>query len=191
MIRRILLAMLAPTIAIVFAVTVAAIVLWIVDVNPLEAFGLMWDFASSSTSVASIINRAIPLYLSAIAVAIGFKMGLFNIGVEGQYLVGAMFAAWLGGNIALWGPLHITVIIVTAMLFGMLWAGDRGHPEDHPRSERGRLDDHAELHRFQRDRIHPRRGDHRWRHARAVDAATSGVGDDPRSQLDLHGARLQ
>ena len=58
--------------------------------------------------------------------AIGFKMGLFNIGVEGQYLVGAMFAAWLGGNIALWGPLHITVIIVTAMLFGMLWAGIAG-----------------------------------------------------------------
>ena len=69
MIRRILLAMLAPAIALVFAVGVASIVLWIVDVNPFEAFSLMWDFASSSTSVASIINRAIPLYLSAIAVS--------------------------------------------------------------------------------------------------------------------------
>ena len=91
-VRRILLSLLAPTIAVLFSVGVAAIALLLVGVNPWEAFSLMWDFGTTSTSVASMINRAIPLYVSAVAVAIGFKMGLFNIGVEGQFTVAALFA---------------------------------------------------------------------------------------------------
>ena len=80
MIRRIGLALLAPVIALAFAVGVASIVLLLVDVNPLDAFRLMWDFAATSTSVASIINRAIPLYVSAVAVA--DTAGEGEIGVE-------------------------------------------------------------------------------------------------------------
>ena len=110
--------LLAPVLAIFFAVGVAAIALLLVGVSPMEAFSLMWDFGTTSTSVASMINRAIPLYVSAIAVAIGFKMGLFNIGVEGQYLVAALFAGWVGGSISLWAPLHVLVILATAMLVG-------------------------------------------------------------------------
>lgn len=118
--------LLAPVLAIGFAVGVAAIALLLVGVSPMEAFSLMWDFGTTSTSVASMINRAIPLYVSAIAVAIGFKMGLFNIGVEGQYLVAALFAGWVGGSISLWAPLHVLVILGTAMLVGAIWAGIAG-----------------------------------------------------------------
>ena len=125
-IRRLLLSLLAPTIAVLFSVGVAAIALVLVGVNPWEAFRLMWDFGTTSTSVASMINRAIPLYVSAVAVAIGFKMGLFNIGVEGQFTVAALFAGWVGGSIALWAPLHVAVILVTAVTVGALWAGIAG-----------------------------------------------------------------
>lgn len=127
MIRRIGMAMLAPAIAIVFSLAVASLALILVDVNPLDAFRLMWDFASTSTSVASIINRSIPLYVSAVAVAIGFKMGLFNIGVEGQYLIAAMFAAWIGAQFTFWGPLQTIVIIMVAMAVGAVWAGIAGY----------------------------------------------------------------
>lgn len=125
-IKRILMSAIAPAIAFVFSLTVASIALWLVDVNPFEAYSLMWEFAATSTSVASIINRSIPLFVSAVAVAIGFKMGLFNIGVEGQYLVAALFAGWVGGSISLWGPLHITVILLTAVVVGAIWAGIAG-----------------------------------------------------------------
>lgn len=118
--------LLAPALAVLFAVAVAAIALLAVGVSPVEAFSLMWDFGTTSTSVASMINRAIPLYVSAIAVAIGFKMGMFNIGVEGQYLVAALFAGWVGGSISLWAPLHVFVILATAMLVGAIWAGIAG-----------------------------------------------------------------
>jgi simple sugar transport system permease protein len=124
--KKLGLALLAPIIALVFAVGVAAIALLAVGVNPLEAFGLMWDFGTTTTSVASIINRSIPLYVSAVAVAIGFQMKMFNIGVEGQYLVAALFAGWVGGSIAVWGPLHIMIIIAVAVIVGALWAGIAG-----------------------------------------------------------------
>lgn len=126
MIKKIGLALLAPAVALAFAVGVAALALLAVGVNPAEAFGLMWDFSRTSTSVASIFNRAIPLYVSAVAVAIGFQMKLFNIGVEGQFAVAALFAGWVGGSIALWGPLHIVVIILVAAGVGAIWAGIAG-----------------------------------------------------------------
>jgi len=124
--KKLGLALLAPLVALFFAVGVAAIALLAVGVDPLEAFGLMWDFGTTSTSVASIINRSIPLYVSAVAVAIGFQMKMFNIGVEGQYLVAALFAGWVGGSIAVWGPLHIMIIIAVAVIVGALWAGIAG-----------------------------------------------------------------
>ncbi len=126
MIRRIGIALLAPVLALLFAIAVASIALLLVDVNPLEAYSLMWDFGTTSTSAASIINRAIPLYVSAVAVAIGFKMGLFNIGVEGQYLIAALFAAWIGSTFSVWGPLHIAIILLIAITVGAIWAGIAG-----------------------------------------------------------------
>ncbi|MEM8708845.1 MAG: ABC transporter permease, partial [Actinomycetota bacterium] len=65
-------------------------------------------------------------YLSAVAAAIGFRMNLFNIGVEGQYLMGFLFAAQVGGLISLPQVLHILVIMVTAMVVGALYAGLAG-----------------------------------------------------------------
>ena len=50
----------------------------------------MYDYGTTGKSLVSVFNRFIPLYISAIAVAVGFKMGLFNIGVEGQYLLSAL-----------------------------------------------------------------------------------------------------
>ena len=49
-----------------------------------------------SRNLANIINNASVLYLSGLAVAIGFRMNLFNIGVDGQYRIAAFFAAAVG-----------------------------------------------------------------------------------------------
>lgn len=125
-VKKMLFSLLAPATAIVFALVVASIALWAVGRNPIDAFSSMWSFGTTSTSIASMINRAIPLYISAVAVAIGFQMGLFNIGVEGQYLLAALFAGWVGGSIGLWSPLHITIIILVAILIGAIWSGIAG-----------------------------------------------------------------
>jgi simple sugar transport system permease protein len=77
-------------------------------------------------SLISTLNRAAPYYLSGVAVAIGFKMNLFNIGVEGQYRLGALVGAAVGGAVALPAPLHVGLILATAMVVGMAWASIAG-----------------------------------------------------------------
>lgn len=123
---QLFLPLLAPTVAIVFALAVAAAVLLAVGVNPAEALGEMLEFAQTPASIISIINRSIPLYVSAIAVAVGFKMNLFNIGVEGQYLLAAVVAAWVGAQFSVWGPIHVLAIVAVAALVGSGYAGIAG-----------------------------------------------------------------
>jgi simple sugar transport system permease protein len=112
----------APTAAILFALGVASLALLLVDIDPIFAYKEMFKFAGSTESLISMVNRAMPLYVSALAVAVGFKMGLFNIGVEGQYLIAAPLAAYVGGIVNLPAPLHITLVLVVAMSAGASWA---------------------------------------------------------------------
>jgi simple sugar transport system permease protein len=59
-------------------------------------------------------------------VAIGFRMNLFNIGVDGQYRIAAFFAAVLGGALTTPGWISIPLIILCAMGTGAVWAGIAG-----------------------------------------------------------------
>ncbi|MCC5948714.1 MAG: ABC transporter permease [Nitriliruptoraceae bacterium] len=120
--RAVLIRLIASLGAIAFAVGLSAIVLLLVDVSPLEAFGAMLSYGARLDSAISIVNRAVPLYLSALAVAIGFQMGLFNIGVEGQYRIAALIAGYVGAAITLPAVLHVAVIVLVAMVVGALWA---------------------------------------------------------------------
>ena len=78
--------------------------------------------AGSRASLSLTLNLATTYYLSALAVAIGFRMNLFNIGVDGQYRLAALIAAAVGGALHLPAVLHVTVILVVAMLVGASWA---------------------------------------------------------------------
>ena len=78
-----------------------------------DAFAAMVDVrrASRDSHGADRQPRDDATTSSAVAVAIGFRMNLFNIGVDGQYRLAAFVAAAVGGAVALPGPLHIVVII--------------------------------------------------------------------------------
>ena len=88
--NRFMLAAAAPLMALVFAIVSSSIVLMLAGSNPLTAYGDMLNHASKLETMVDILNRATPLFLSGIAAAIGFRMNLFNIGVEGQYLLAAL-----------------------------------------------------------------------------------------------------
>lgn len=121
--RRIMLSLAAPVAAIVFALLLSSIVLLLAGSNPIDAYIEMLKNGVKPEKIVDTLNRATPLYLSGIAAAIGFKMNLFNIGVEGQYLVGAFFAAAAGGVFSPPGFLHVLFILVVAMVVAALWAG--------------------------------------------------------------------
>ncbi|MET0914070.1 MAG: ABC transporter permease, partial [Acidimicrobiales bacterium] len=121
-----LLRLLAPVAAVLFALTVSGVVLKLSGNDPFHAFKLMWDFGTTEQSIASIVDRSVPLYLSGVAFAIAFKMGLFNIGVEGQYTIAVLMAAFVGAAVNLPPVLHVTLILVVAMLSGMVWGAIPG-----------------------------------------------------------------
>jgi simple sugar transport system permease protein len=73
-----------------------------------------------------ILNRATPLFISGIAAAIGFRMNLFNIGVEGQYLLAALVAAEVGGVVHLPAPFHVALILLVGMTVGAAYSGVAG-----------------------------------------------------------------
>ncbi|MEV8633305.1 ABC transporter permease [Streptosporangium sp. NPDC051023] len=117
-----LLSLAAPILAVVFAGLITSIVLLITGDPPLETLGVMVDYGVQPRSMVLALNLASGYYLSALAVAIGFRMNLFNIGVDGQYRLAALIAAAVGGAITLPGPLHVAAIILVAVLVGAGWA---------------------------------------------------------------------
>lgn len=123
---RVLLPLAAPLLALLVAVALSTLVLIVAGDPPLATFSSMVDYGSQPRSLALTLNSATVLYLSGLAVAIGFRMNLFNIGVDGQYRMAAFAAAAVGGAVALPGPLRIVLIVVVAVLVGALWAGIAG-----------------------------------------------------------------
>ena len=124
--RRIGLSLAAPVLAALFALGLAAVVLIVSGSNPLIAFGEMLDNGRKLETMVDMVNRGTPLFISGIAAAIGFRMNLFNIGVEGQYLLAAFFAAAAGGAVDLPPVLHVALILVVAMAVGATYAGVAG-----------------------------------------------------------------
>jgi simple sugar transport system permease protein len=81
----------------------------------------------SADGIGYVLAIATPLIFSALAVAVCFKGGLFNIGVEGQYLVAMVTAAWAEIELGfLPGPILVVVVLLAAMLGGMIWAAVPG-----------------------------------------------------------------
>ncbi len=124
--RKVLFASTAPVAALVIAVVLSSIVLIISGSNPLAAYADMIGHASKLETQVDILNRATPLYLSGVAAAIGFRMNLFNIGVEGQYLLAFIVAAHLGAQVTLPSVLHISFILLVAMAVGGAFSGAAG-----------------------------------------------------------------
>ncbi|MFQ1001699.1 ABC transporter permease [Modestobacter sp. SSW1-42] len=125
--RRIGLALFAPVLAIVVALVISGIVISLIGQNPFDAVRVMFDFGETPSqqtqAIVVVLNRAVPLFLAGLAVSVAFRMGLFNIGVEGQYRLATILAAAAGAAVALPGPLHVLLIIVVAMAVGAIWAG--------------------------------------------------------------------
>ncbi|MEU9921205.1 ABC transporter permease [Streptomyces griseoluteus] len=124
--ERLLLGIAAPLLAIVAALLVTALVILATGKSPGAAFSDMVTYGFASDSQVYILNKATTYYLAGVAVAIGFRMNLFNIGVDGQYRLAAFVAAVLGGALTVPGWLAIPLIILAAMVTGALWAAIAG-----------------------------------------------------------------
>jgi simple sugar transport system permease protein len=120
-IRKVGLALAAPALAIVVALALTTLILLAAGDPVLQVWQVLFR-APLPRQIVAIINEASVLYLSAVAVAIGFKMNLFNIGVDGQYRIASFVAAVFAGANFLPGWLNIIVAILISMATGAIWA---------------------------------------------------------------------
>ncbi len=126
LLRRLSLGAAAPVGALIISLLICSGVLLASGHSPFSAFQAMGKSAVTANVVVGALNQTAAYYLAAVAVAVGFKMNLLNIGVDGQYRLAAFLAGAVAG--ASWmshvpGFLRIVLTIVIAMIVGAAWAG--------------------------------------------------------------------
>ncbi len=110
-----------PLIAVVLGLVVGAILILVTGENPVTAYtGLVVGSLGDAEAFGRTLEKATPLVLGGLAVAFAFKAGLFNIGGQGQLLLGAAFAAWAGFNFDLPAIVHIPFALILGGLAAMV-----------------------------------------------------------------------
>ncbi len=114
----------ASLLAVGIALLISAAVIAAAGANPLAALTALADGAfGSADGWSEVAVRCCPLLLTGLAVTVAFRAGVWNIGAEGQLLVGATMVAWLGtriGGAPSW--LAIPAVLTAAALGGAAWA---------------------------------------------------------------------
>jgi simple sugar transport system permease protein len=118
-------AALKPLTALAAAAALLAAMLLALGASPLGVFVALWDGAFGTPLAATdTLVKATPLLFCGLAVALAFEASLWNIGADGQLLMGALAAGALGPNIGGWPhPLAIAAMIAAGASAGALWGG--------------------------------------------------------------------
>ena len=106
---------------------VGAIALILSGHNPITVYAALIDgIIGKPKYMAWTIIRATPLILTGLSIAFAFKTGLFNIGAEGQFIVGSLVAVLVGAGLDLPAIIHIPLTLLCAAIAGALWGGIAG-----------------------------------------------------------------
>lgn len=113
--------------SIVLGLVVGAIALLIAGFDPIHAYSAMIEgIFGKPKFIAWTIIRSTPLILTGLSIAFAFKTGLFNIGAEGQFIIGSLVATIVGAGIELPAIIHIPLVLIMAALGGAIWGGFAG-----------------------------------------------------------------
>lgn len=115
----------SPLLALLITVLIGVILFAALGKDPVRGLQVFfWEPVKNAYALSELMVKATPLLIIALGLAVCFRSNVWNIGAEGQYLIGAIFAA----GVALTatkdtGPWIVPVIILAGALGGMLWAG--------------------------------------------------------------------
>ncbi|MGB0114527.1 MAG: hypothetical protein WBP59_15005 [Ilumatobacteraceae bacterium] len=110
------------TSSLVIAFVVVGIVILVSGSNPLSAYSEMWSGATSGSGPKTVVNRAIPIVGMALAISIPFRMGIINLGAEGQMVLGGLAATLTAIHMPGPGPVVITAAFAAGSITGVLWS---------------------------------------------------------------------
>ena len=115
--------------AIVVGFAVGAFAMGVAGYNPFEAYSSLFSvvFDTTKTMSYSFIEYATPYILTGLSVAFSFKTGIFNIGAEGQYVMGSVAAMLVGAFVPAPAVILIPLCILASVAVGVLWGGLVGY----------------------------------------------------------------
>ncbi|MCT1796612.1 ABC transporter permease [Helcococcus kunzii] len=117
----------ATTIALILGFIVSGFVLLALGKNPITAYtGMFVGVFGNQRNIAETIIKATPIIITGASIAFAFKTGLFNIGAEGQYIVGFVAAGIVGILVDLPSIIQIPLLLIVGMVAGMLFGGLSG-----------------------------------------------------------------
>lgn len=117
-----------PIAAIVLGLLCGTIIMLIGGYNPITAYSsLLTKVFGDSYGFGETIRAVTPLILTGLSVAFAFRTGLFNIGAEGQFIIGMTAAAWIGIKLDLPWFIHAPLAIIVGGICGGLWGGIAGY----------------------------------------------------------------
>jgi simple sugar transport system permease protein len=121
---------LVPLYALLLSFIVGGVLIALIGVNPFEAYwALLRGMFGSPERIAGSIARSVPFIGSALALAFAFRAGLFNIGAEGQMLIGGVTAAWVGTWSFMYdtpGIIAVPIMLLAGFAGGAVWGGIPG-----------------------------------------------------------------
>lgn len=110
-------------ISLLLAFLLGSVIIALMGENPIAAYSaLIQGAVGTPTALTISLTKSVPLILTGLAVAMAMKCSVFNIGAEGQLLVGAIAAALFGWAVHLPAVLHIPLTLLVSAGAGMLWA---------------------------------------------------------------------
>ncbi|AJS60595.1 ABC transporter permease [Paenibacillus sp. IHBB 10380] len=117
-----------PFVAIIMGLLLGAVIMWIGGYDPMLAYeSLISKIFGSSYDLGEALRTIVPLIMSGLAVAIAFRSGMFNIGVDGQIIMGSLGALIVGTQLSLPPFLHALFAIIFGALLGGVWGALVGY----------------------------------------------------------------
>jgi general nucleoside transport system permease protein len=109
--------------SILLSLVLTALLIILFDQDPVKVFNYTWEGAfKDSRKLGKVFNFFIPLTLASIGLVVTFTAGLWNIGVEGQMVMGAVFASWGALFLDLPQVILLPTCVLLAAIGGALWA---------------------------------------------------------------------
>ena len=115
----------SPLLALVITVVLGAVLFWALGKDPIKGLSMFfWEPIRTGYALGELMVKATPLLLIALGLALCFRSNVWNIGAEGQYVMGAVFAAGMAltadSNSSAW---MVVAVMLAGVLGGLLWAG--------------------------------------------------------------------
>ncbi|WP_102346881.1 ABC transporter permease [Bacillus sp. Marseille-P3661] len=119
---------LVPLLSVLLGIIAGAIIMVISGYNPLVGYSALLSGAfGDAYYIGETIRQMTPYIFSGLAVAFAYRTGLFNIGVEGQLIIGWLVAVWVG--VAFEAPkfIHLPLAVGSAAIAGAIWGAIPGY----------------------------------------------------------------